>query len=754
MSSPYREIKLNVKSVNSVLKTDYGYETELKCSNGKILIGMSYIKPDLLVGEELIFRGKTIDFNKFKEELIEFNHYDFKDSYKFLLSKIMNFPKKALETLYRDYNTEIIINMLDNHDTEFLTIKGIGKRTLEKVFESWKDNKEHIILYNLLTKFRFSHNTVDDIRRYYNNDINKISNIVLKHPYELVDIPGVSFSTLDKVLLQEDHNPWDNQRVIRGVAEAGKLYMERSGSTVVSVSELFYAAKQYLNFPTKNFYVHELDFAKLIHPKRTSDFTMFSEKIGLNTFYKKEKFIFETLMSNKEISSEPFLSDEDLNAWIEEKELEYGIKISDKQIDIVKLANRRFNIFSLGGFAGSGKTMISKLVMELYNKFGHSIHCCALSGVASSRIKIVSGFKSKTIHSLLGFGSKGFAYNEFNKLPFDLIVLDEAGIVSVEMFYYLLKAIDFDRTKLFIIGDPAQLPPVGAGDPYKDMIDLDIINKIVLDKVFRQANGSIINEVSQDIRQHKFSDEYVNINSNGFYTTWFDKFEDKENQEIIKVLKKKTKEIMLNDKFDSTNLLKFQVITPAKKGELGVKELNNIVQSVLNPSTKSLFINGTHFKEGDKVIHLKNEKMDLYDNFLEKKTPEDEIREDKIYNGQIGIVKKLDKSHRCIFVYYPFEDQTVCYDYMRLQNKLLDLAYVMTAHKAQGNEFKNVITIMGKENADFLDSNYIYSAFTRAKENLYVFSNLKSFREALSKSIYNKRDTIFRELVKKNLLIA
>jgi len=273
---------------------------------------------------------------------------------------------------------------------------------------------------------------------------------------------------------------------------------------------------------------------------------------------------------------------------------------------------------------------------------------CALSGNASNRIKTVTGFESKTIHSLLGYRGSGFYYNEENPLEYKLIVLDEASMVDIYMFYHLLKAIDFSKTKLFIIGDNAQLPPVGAGEVFSNMLEIDTIQKIVLDEVFRQSKDQVINQFAKEIRQgivpkgykDKSYEDFIfkKIEINNYYAV-SKNLKEKEKKELrnevnakirdyIKTLSKAANKKVLNydrleimNAFNAKNHEKFkeaalhyinayQVISPQKKGILGTIELNQQIKQIINPSDKDT--NPYHLDRLDKVIHLKNNNRQIF----------------------------------------------------------------------------------------------------------------------------------------------
>jgi exodeoxyribonuclease V alpha subunit len=214
------------------------------------------------------------------------------------------------------------------------------------------------------------------------------------------------------------------------------------------------------------------------------------------------------IIESSEIQGEPILSD--VEAYLAQYERQHSLIFGEKQRLAISMAALNKKIFAITGYAGTGKSSISKAILSMYaDKYGSdSIVCCALSGLAATRVKKQSGFQSSTIHTLLGYDptKNGFLHDETNKLDYSVVLLDEASMVDINTFNSLLKAIDFQKTNFILLGDPAQIPPVGAGELFSDILALHLVDFITLDKIYRQSDAKVITTFAQDVRNGRVPD--------------------------------------------------------------------------------------------------------------------------------------------------------------------------------------------------------------------------------------------------------
>ena len=731
-----------IKKINKrdIKKTSFGdYYISFRGNNNIIFKGIIHEKPEDLLGQEVVFYGDYKGLTDNQDQIFEFKLYELKDSVRYFYNKIIKIPKNALEDILKVMSVKKLDDILENDISLLTEYKGISKKTILKLQLNWDKFKNDKDLYSKFRALGFSNVLIKNIKEKFGST-DEVLKIFEKDPYKLVLVDGVSFKRIDQYVLMKSNIPLhSNDRLREGIKYSANEYMGSTGNTIINLNDLYNISKRNLNHTdgstdNEEFRLCEMDFVSNI--VNNNYFEKIENNLTLKSVYLKEKYIYDTINEKAKMFGMPLV--EDIEEWIKDKEEFYSMKLSENQKNLIKLANKQPYIFSLSGYAGTGKTQVSKMVMNLYSENNKSIHCCALSGVAANRIKLVSGYESRTIHALLGFDGVNYSFNETNPLPYDLIIVDEAGMINADMFFYLLKAINFRRTKLFIIGDPAQLLPVGSGNVYNDLLLLNLLNNVTLTQVFRQKDGSIINIVAQDVRQFKFEEKYHNHNEYGFFTHFINSKSKSKEEDLINSFLKTLKNNKLKE-YNETNLLDLQVITPAKITLMGTQRFNAIIQKELNKNETLLEVKEVEYKVNDKVIHLKNQKMDIYEEDMETI-----IKEDKIYNGQIGIIKHINKVDEEVFVYFPYEEQLVKYDIALLKKDYLGLAYALTAHKCQGNEFKDVIMIVSNEDSFMLNSNYLYSAMTRAKENLHIVGELEAILNGLKNKNVKNRQTILR----------
>ena len=353
------------------------------------------------------------------------------------------------------------------------------------------------------------------------------------------------------------------------------------------------------------------------------------------------------------------------------------MELSEKQKEAVKLVNDN-NVCIITGGPGTGKTTVIKSIIEIYKKQGNKVVLCAPTGRATKRITETTGEEAKTLHRLLEIGKTSdemqYENNNLTVTPIDgdLIIVDEVSMVDVFLMNYLLKGI-YLGSKLILVGDIDQLPSVGPGCVLKDLINSNKIPTIHLDKIFRQAAKSKIIVNAHNVNNGlPFIKEYNDEMLDDFF------YINETNQEkilyqIITLCKERLKNFGNYDFFNN-----IQVIVPNKKGSIGTKELNKILQEKLNEKNenKNEKISGeTIFREGDRVMQIKNN----YDIFWEKKGNQYETG-NGVFNGELGRIEKIDEQEKTIKVKFD-DEKEAWYQYQDLEQ--LEHAYAITVHKAQ-----------------------------------------------------------------------
>ena len=374
-----------------------------------------------------------------------------------------------------------------------------------------------------------------------------------------------------------------------------------------------------------------------------------------------------------------------------------------------------YRISIITGGPGTGKTTILKGILHLAQKMDESVFLAAPTGRAAKRMSDLCGIKARTIHRMLEMDpvTKKFNRNIENKLPCDLLIVDEFSMVDTWLAAALFEAIHA-RTRIVLVGDADQLPSVGPGNVLNDLIRCPRIPTTRLQHIFRQAGGNDIADKAAKINQGIVPSP---IDGPNFH---FIPFEEPEQAKSILADLLATgirSKIQIDQKTD------LQILTPMRKGPLGVFELNTFLQNLVNPGITRHKIMGVAWSDGDRVMQIKNN----YDK--------------NVFNGDIGIIFKVHKGDDKVTVFY--DDKTVEYEGDELEQ--LSLAYASTIHKSQGSEYPAVVVILDSSHYMMLQRNLLYTAITRAKGHVWVLSAPGAFATAVRNNRSVRRFTRLTE---------
>lgn len=416
---------------------------------------------------------------------------------------------------------------------------------------------------------------------------------------------------------------------------------------------------------------------------------------------------------------------------VEEEEIaalerELGISYAKRQKKAIASAVDQ-NILILTGGPGTGKTTTLNGIITLLERRGMKVALAAPTGRAAKRLSEVTGREAKTVHRLLevDFGEENgmpkFKRNERNPLACDAVVVDEMSMVDILLFSCLLKAVR-PGCRMILVGDPDQLPSVGAGNVLKDMIDSGAVECVHLDQVFRQAAQSLIVVGAHQI----VSGETPPLGVKDSDLFFLPRASPEETAKTVADLCARR----LPKAYGLSPTADIQVISPTKAGGAGTVELNRLLQEALNPPVpgKSEYkTNVNLFREGDKVMQIRNN----YDIVWAKDDGDEGMG---VFNGDIGVIDLIDKPSRSMLI--RFEDRTAQYDFDMLSE--IDLAYAVTVHKSQGNEFDAVVLPLVGRHRRLHYRNLLYTAVTRAKKLLVIVGQVSTV-EAM---VENNRKTL------------
>lgn len=419
-------------------------------------------------------------------------------------------------------------------------------------------------------------------------------------------------------------------------------------------------------------------------------------------------------------------------------EKSHNIEFDEKQRTAIEIAVNKGLLILTGG-PGTGKTTTVKGIISLMKNRGLKVELAAPTGRAAQRMEELTGFEAKTIHRLLeveyqedGNSSK-FVHNLRNPIDCDAVIVDELSMVDVSLFSSLLDALPL-HCRLIMVGDQNQLPPVGAGNVLRDMIDSGVIDVVVLDKVFRQAMKSKIVTNAHRIVGGQMP-EFDNSPESDFFLL-------KENTKYNvpkKILNLVTARIPSSFGFDPMSDI--QVLCPSRMGETGTQNINAVLQAKLNPPSKDkneYKYKGYTLREGDRVMQIKNN----YD------VPWYKIDENGtgVFNGDIGILTKIDKANDIVNVRY--DDKEAMYSFENV--KELELAYAMTVHKSQGSEFPVVVMPVIAVPQKLAYRNLFYTALTRAKNLIVLVGNEQSIKAMVDNDKKSRRYSALKYFIENN----
>ena len=414
---------------------------------------------------------------------------------------------------------------------------------------------------------------------------------------------------------------------------------------------------------------------------------------------------------------------------VKKASVDSGFTYSEEQSQAIEDAATTGLLLVTGG-PGTGKTTIVNGILSLYDQMGLKYLLAAPTGRAAKRLTEVTGQEASTIHRLLGAGIDPhtgeliFTKNEEDPLKADAIIVDEMSMVDVLLLHSLLRATP-QRCRLILVGDPDQLPPVGPGFPFSDMLRAKTLPTVKLTEIFRQAQESLIVMNAHSVNNGRMP-ELRNRKSDFFFLPC------RSEEEVFQTIQGLCQTRLPKNMGIAPS--EIQVLSPTKKGSAGTVHLNKVLQAAINPPTpeKSEKLFGEIlFREGDRVMQIRNN----YD-IVWKKTDSSMIGTG-IFNGDVGIIQSIDKNLEIVSVV--FDDRIAEYDFTQLIE--LEPAYAMTVHKSQGSEYRAVVLSAWNASPYLLSRSILYTAITRARELLIIVGREDTIAQMVNNAKVGRRYT-------------
>ena len=708
------------------INEDNGYSVfDLNTSDGEIkIVG---IFDSVNIGESLEVEGEFTYDNKYGEQL---NVTSYKKKLPSSVVEIERYLSSGIIATIGPKNAGYIVekfgkkslDIVFDETDRLIEVRGIGKKSIEKIKKSVEELRFSKNILFHLSGLGISLSLSKKIYSIFREDTLEIIN---ENPYKLIkNVKSIGFLKADEIALKNNLDKTSPYRI-----ESAIIYILTQKA--INFGHVFYP-KEKLTEEVSSLIGIEKNLIEPIYMNLllSSDIVVdnsFDEpNIYLDYLYISESYIASKLakMALNEDFKILFNIDKEVKKSIENQ----SIKLSEIQIDAIKSCFEE-NISIITGGPGTGKTTIINTISKIFIENGYNISLCAPTGRAAKRIEETTGIEAKTIHRMLGYIPSSyddighFEYNEDNPLDTDLIIIDEMSMVDVVLFEKLLRGLK-DNTKLIIVGDIDQLPSVGAGNVLKDLINSNKIKYTKLIDIFRQSeNSNII------VNAHKINngqEPILNEKNSDFFFLNTDAPSITRNIVVDLISRRLPKAYGYDYSKD------IQILTQSRKGICGVFELNKLLQDILNPKTEAsdeILVGNKLFRVNDKVMQTKNN-YNL--SFID-----DEGEENfGVYNGDMGHIIFIDKSSNKLTVEMD-DKRLIEYSLEDLDN--LELAYAITIHKSQGSEFKSVIIPMFDGYKLLQTRNLLYTAITRAKENIVLVGDKNVMNNMIRNNTINSR---------------
>ena len=611
-------------------------------------------------------------------------------------------------------------------------IKGISLRMAQEIGAQVSEKQELRRVMVFLQKFGISNNLANKIYKKYGDEV---YSVMEQNPYRLAEeLEGVGFHTADSIALQSGIDKWSEFRVRSGIiytlssaVSEGHIYLPKD-ILINRSAGLLEVDEEYIRTQCDNLGVEK----KLIIKVKNEEVRVYLAGLfGTETACAK-------MLLDLDVVIDPDTAK--IREAIERLD-DPDTPLSDRQKEAVTVAVSN-GVSVITGGPGTGKTTIINLLIRYLRERREDFLLAAPTGRAAKRMTETTGYESSTIQRLLGLtpgsGGRGFSYEyyEDNPLEADAVIIDEMSMVDLPLLKALLSAI-VPGTRLIMVGDTNQLPSVGPGSVLKDIIASECFPVVKLDRIFRQSEASDI-----IINAHKINAGTVptlDNKSTDFFMLRRDSVDLILNNTVVLVSDKLPKYVKA-DPFD------IQVLTPMRKGPLGVESLNPILQKYINPPSpqkREKEFGGFCFREGDKVMQIRNnyqlewEVVGRYGIVADKGLG--------VFNGDMGVIKSIDTYSEIMEVAYE-EDHLIRYPFSNLDE--LELAYAITIHKSQGSEYPAVVLPLLTGPKQLFNRNLLYTAVTRARKCVTIVGSADTVASMIANADELRRYTSLDEMIK------
>ena len=647
--------------------------------------------------------------------------------------------------------------VIEEEPERLVEIKGISERKAREIAEQMLEKKDVREAYVFLQKYGISNTLAVKIFNRYGMEL---YGIMKENPYKLAeDIDGIGFKKADEIAAKVGIHTDSDFRVRSGIMYAlfqaageGHTYLP-DGILMKRTAELLMLREEVIALQLSNLAMDK----KLVIKKAGEE-----KRIYASSYYYAElncaRMLHDLNIMVSDTGAEGQKETEELKIkrLLQELEKEQGIILDDLQKRAV-LQSVRSGVMILSGGPGTGKTTTINTIIRYFEAEGMDILLAAPTGRAAKRMTEATGYEARTIHRMLELsGDPGeggtepeedstwqkegkraqFERNEENPLETDVVIIDEMSMVDIHLFKSLLSAVSVG-TRLIMVGDVDQLPSVGPGQVLQDLINSRAFPVVILKRIFRQAGESDI-----VVNAHKINrGEEIELNNKSMDFFFLERKDvNVIYKHMIQLIREKLPPYVNAGPYD------IQVLTPMRKGNLGVEVLNGILQQYLNPpdgKKKEHRLGERLFREGDKVMQIKNNYQIPWEVVSKYGISVDSGM--GIFNGDMGIITKIDEASSLLEVEYD-EHRRAEYSFSGLDE--IELAYAVTIHKSQGSEYPAVLLPIMNGPKPLLNRNLLYTAVTRAKKCVTILGSRETLREMIQNEKQHRRYTSLCDRIK------
>ncbi|MDO5381216.1 MAG: ATP-dependent RecD-like DNA helicase [Eubacteriales bacterium] len=719
---------------------DIKYEGEVVTCVGMF----SYINAGEFITAQGRFEKHPLYYMQFKVSSYQFKAPEDKESVRrYLSSGIIKGIGEKMASRIVDMFGDDTFRVIEEEPELLSNVKGITEAKAMDIANQLSDKKDIRNAMMYLQKFGIPMNLSNKIYKQYGNSI---YTIIEQNPYKLADdIDGIGFKTADEIAAKVGIRVDSDFRIRSGIFYClnqaslnGHVYLPKE-MLKNQVGELLVVDLENIDK-----FLMDLSIDKKIVVKVDKEG---NEKVYAGIFYYTEQNI-AYMLKNLDIKCDE--NPQEVSDRIKRIEYSQDITLDDIQREAVTKAVYNGLMIITGG-PGTGKTTIINTIIRYFQMEGLEIRLAAPTGRAAKRMTETCGFEAQTIHRLLeitggpeehdgrnkdrGLGMH-FGRNEENPLDADVIIVDEMSMVDINIMNSLLKAVDIG-TRLILVGDVDQLPSVGPGNVLKDIIASGCFPVTKLEKIFRQAAESDIITNAHKINRgekfelNKYSKDFLFIHRNG-------------PDAIINAMKTVVSEKL--PKYVNAGINEIQILTPSRKSNVGVDRLNEVMQEFLNPgniSKKEKRVGDTVYREGDKVMQIKNDYQIEWEKRSKYGIPSEQGS--GVFNGDTGVITEINLYGENLTVKFD-DERYVNYEFSQLDE--LELAYAITVHKSQGSEYPAVVIPMYPGPRLLMNKNILYTAVTRARKCVCLIGDEETFRQMANNESEIKRFSSLDERIR------